>query len=90
MGRRWLQLCASPLIPFVRLARDRHLLNGAVRGPFDGVNLWLHALTMALFHAAGEAVGNVAARTDLIPAYSNFECRRARFVRAADVSLLEP
>jgi hypothetical protein len=88
--RRVVQALASPLVPFVRLARDRHLLNASVRGPIDAVNLWMHALIMALFHAAGEAAGCVLGPADLVPTYSNFECRRARFVRAADVMLLEP
>lgn len=87
--RRVLQALASPLIPFVRLGRDRSLLNAAVRGPMDGANLWLHAFVMAIFHAAGEAAGFVLPRTDLLAMYSDFECRRARFVQPADMAMLE-
>ena len=87
--RRALQALASPLIPFVRLGRDRSLLNAAVRGPMDGANLWLHAFVIAIFHAVGEAAGSVLPRTDLIARYSDFECRRARFVQPADMAMLE-
>lgn len=90
LARRLVQAMGSPLVPIVRLARDRHLLNAVVRGPLDALNLWLHALVMALAHAAGEATGFLIGGDDLVSTYSNFECRRARFVREADVVLLEP
>ncbi len=55
----------------------------------DGANLWLHAFVIAIFHAAGEAAGFVLPRTDLLAMYSDFECRRARFVQPADMAMLE-
>jgi hypothetical protein len=83
------QAMGSPLVPLVRLARDRELLNATVRSPLDAVSLYLHAYTMLACHAAGEATGMLVGAENQVPVYSNFECRRARFVRAADVKLLE-
>ena len=92
-GWSWLKRIAhatgSPLVPIVRLARDRKLLNATVRSPLDGASLYLHAYAMLVCHAAGEATGLLFGARDQVPVYSNFECRRARFVRAADVKLLE-
>ena len=89
MLRRVMHAMVSPLVPVVRLARDRQLLNATVTSPLDAVNLWLHAYALALCHAAGEATGFLFGAVDQVPIYSNFECRRARFVRTADVKLLE-
>ena len=89
MLRRVVHAMGSPLVPIVRLARDRQLLNETVRSPLDAASLWLHAYVLAFCHAAGEATGLLFGAVDQVPVYSNFECRRARFVRAADVELLE-
>jgi hypothetical protein len=86
---RFVHAMSSPLVPFVRLSRDRQLLNATVRSPLDAVNLWMHAFAMAVSHAAGEATGLLFGAANQIPVYSNFECRRARFVRPADRMLLE-
>ena len=87
--RRVMHAMGSPLVPVVRLARDRQLLNATIATPLDAASLWLHAYALAFCHAAGETTGLLFGAVDQVPVYSNFECRRARFVRAADVKLLE-
>jgi hypothetical protein len=87
--RRFVYAMGSPLVPFIRLSRDRPLLNATVRSPLDAVNLWLTAFAMAVCHAGGEAAGFLFGARNQVSVYSNFECRRARFVRPADVKLLE-
>ena len=88
--RRLIQAFASPLVPAVRLFRDRHFINAHTRGPVDGMNVWLRAWVVALFHATGEAAGCILPRLDLVRVYSDFECRRIRFVSPADTAILLP
>ena len=90
-ARRLLQAAASPLVPFVRLWRDRHRIGVDVRGPADHLNLLAHAFVMASGHAAGEALGLLAGSTvEHVQRYADFECRRARFVQPSDRALLFP
>jgi hypothetical protein len=86
LGRRLIQAAASPLIPILRLWRSRAMLNQSAQG--DLLELWAYAWIIALFHAAGEATGNLFGIGDSIGIYSNFECRRARFVRYSDQAIL--
>jgi len=86
LGRRLIQSAASPLIPILRLWRSRSSLNQSAQD--EGLSLWVYAAIIALFHAAGEVAGNLFGRGDTIKDYSDLECRRARFVRPADRSIL--
>jgi len=86
LGRRLLQTAATPLIPLLRLWRNRVNLNKSIQG--DTIHLWAYAWIVALFHAAGEATGNLLGAGDYVATYSDFECRRSRFVGRADWAVL--
>lgn len=88
-SRRLLQASAAPLVPLVRVWRDRAQLNAYSRGFGDYVRLLLHAAVMAGAHATGEFLGLVFGITlEHVMRYSDFESRRARFVHDSDRAIL--
>lgn len=80
---------AAPLVPLVRMWRDRARLAAGQRSVADGLVLLLHAALIAIGHATGEMIGLLVGRTIAhVQRYADFECRRARFVKAEDRALL--
>jgi hypothetical protein len=82
---------AAPLVPLVRIWRDRARLAAGQRDASDGLRLLQHATLLAIAHAAGETLGLLGGRSIAhVRRYADFECRRARFVEAEDRALLVP
>jgi hypothetical protein len=87
-ARRLLQAAATPGIPLLRMWRSRTDLIRAANGPGDTLRILAYAWVVAIVHATGELVGNLLGAGDFVATYSNFECRRARFVQPQDLAIL--